>query len=146
MARALIVAQDAINRKTEELNQAAQTIALQQQELKKQAPKVEYYDKAMQANGTYTFSQVAKEVGLRGATQLTALLHSLGYIYKQGKTWLPYAKHAEQKLFAIRTYTYTKQDGSQASSAGLVITEKGRQQIHSLVTETQTTKTVQQWS
>ena len=65
MARALLVAQDAINRQRQELEHAKVTMTLQEKELQKQAPKVEYYDKVLQPNSTYTFSQIAKEVGNR---------------------------------------------------------------------------------
>ena len=148
MAKALLIANDTIIRTQQELNHSKEVISLQSEELKKQAPKVEYYDKVLQSNSTYTFTQVAKEFGLRCAKQLTSFLQSLGYIFRQGKNWMPYAKYAGDKLFTVRTYTFSRQDGTQGTNSQLVITEKGRQRIHTLLTENEneTTKTVQQWS
>lgn len=67
MARALLIAQQTLVRREERLKQLEadnlhqqETIEAQTTELKKQAPKVEYYDQTLQSVNTLTTTQVAK--------------------------------------------------------------------------------------
>ena len=46
-----------------------------------------------QSENTYTATQIAKDLGFSSAKKLNEFLHDKGIIYKQGRTWLPYAKY-----------------------------------------------------
>ena len=76
MARALQVAQSTIERHQQQLQAAQAVITHQSEQLKEQAPKVEYTDSVLNASTTYTSTQMAKELDLRTAEQLHALLKS----------------------------------------------------------------------
>ncbi len=114
--------------------QKDETIALQSAELKEAAPKVEYYDEALSANGTYTTMQIAKEFGI-GAVTLNQKLRNMGVQYKQNGQWLLYAKYTGKGYTKSITRTYTRSDGSAGSQLQTVWTEKGREFIHSLFHE-----------
>lgn len=114
--------------------QKDETIALQSAELKEAVPKVEYYDEALSANGTYTTMQIAKEFGI-GAVTLNQKLRSMGVQYKQNGQWLLYAKYTGKGYTKSITRTYTRSDGSAGSQLQTVWTEKGREFIHSLFHE-----------
>lgn len=141
MARALLVAQETMKKRDERISllehqnaQKDETIALQSAELKEAAPKVEYYDEALSANGTYTTMQIAKEFGI-GAVTLNQKLRNMGVQYKQNGQWLLYAKYTGKGYTKSITRTYTRSDGSAGSQLQTVWTEKGWEFIHSLFHE-----------
>ena len=141
MARALLVAQETMKKRDERISllehqnaQKDETIALQSAELKEAAPKVEYYDEALSANGTYTTMQIAKEFGI-GAVTLNQKLRNMGVQYKQNGQWLLYAKYTGKGYTKSITRTYTRSDGSAGSQLQTVWTEKRREFIHSLFHE-----------
>lgn len=77
LARALIVAQN--------------TLAKKNKLIEEMQPKVNTFDKFMNAEGLYTSTQVAKLFKMSSAMKLNKLLNAEGLIYKQGNTWMPYA-------------------------------------------------------
>ncbi len=132
MARALQVAQDTINRHKQQLDLANERIALQDTQLKQQAPKVKYVDNVLQSVNTYTTTQMSKELGLREAKQLYNNLKEHGYMFKQSGQWLLTAKYSEKGYTKSRTYQFTRNDGSIGTSSTTVWTEKGRHWLHEL--------------
>lgn len=56
----------------------------------------------MHVNKTYTMTEIAKECGLRSATELNKKLHEMKIQYKQNDTWLAYADYASQGYFDIK--------------------------------------------
>lgn len=133
MARALKVAEDTINRHKQQLEQANERIALQDTQLKQQAPKVKYVDNVLQSVNTYTTTQMSKELGLREAKQLYNNLKEYGYMFKQSGQWLLTAKYSEKGYTKSRTYQFTRNDGSIGTSSTTVWTEKGRHWLHELL-------------
>lgn len=130
MARALQVAQATIDRHKQQLEQANERIALQDTQLKQQAPKVKYVDDVLQSVNTYTSTQMAKELGLREAEQLHKILKDKGIMFKQSGQWLLTAKYSEKGYTKSRTYQFTRNDGSIGTSTTTVWTEKGRAFLH----------------
>jgi hypothetical protein len=61
-------------------------------ELKKQAPKVEYFDEVLQSQSTYNTNQIAKELGT-SAVSLNKFLAKQKIQYKQSETWLLYHQY-----------------------------------------------------
>lgn len=59
--------------------------------IEKQQPKVNTFNKFMNAEGLYTSTQMAKLFKMPSAMKLNKLLNAEGLIYKQGNTWMPYA-------------------------------------------------------
>lgn len=131
MAKALLVAQATIKRKEErmkqleaETEQQRETIELQDTEIKKAAPKVNYYDNHLQSVNTQTTTQVAKQIGME-APKLNKKLKELGILYKQSCQWLLHSPYSSWGMHSTRTQTYTRSDGSTGTSVYTVWTTKG---------------------
>lgn len=138
MAKALTIAQATIAKREERLRQLEadnqqkqETIELQEAEIKKSAPKVEYYDKTLQSVNTQTTTQVAKSLGM-DAQKLNRKLKEAGILYNQSGQWLLKQPYASWGLHSTRTQTYTRSDGSTGTSTYTVWTEKGKRFIHAL--------------
>ena len=138
MAKALTIAQSTLAKREERLKQLEaqteqqqETIELQQAEIKKSAPKVEYYDKTLQSVNTQTTTQVAKSIGM-DAQKLNRKLKEAGILYNQSGQWLLKQPYASWGLHSTRTQTYTRSDGSTGTSTYTVWTEKGKRFIHAL--------------
>ena len=138
MAKALTIAQATLAKREKRLKQLEaqteqqqETIELQQAEIKKSAPKVEYYDKTLQSVNTQTTTQVAKSLGM-DAQKLNRKLKEAGILYNQSGQWLLKQPYASWGLHATRTQTYTRSDGSTGTSTYTVWTEKGKRFIHAL--------------
>lgn len=132
MARALQVAQATINRHQQMLEQANERIALQDTQLKLQAPKVKYVDDVLQSVNTYTSTQMSKELGLREAEQLHKILKEKGVMFKQSGQWMLTAKYCEHGYTKPRTHQFTRNDGSVGTSTTTVWTENGRVFLHDM--------------
>lgn len=133
MARALQVAQATIEKHQRQIELAEATIEEQTAQLKEQAPKVEYTDSVLNATNTYTTTQLAKELNLRTAEQLHALLKTWGVMIRQSGQWMLAAKYCGQSYTKTRTHSYTKQDGTQGTNNITVWTERGRWFLHQLM-------------
>lgn len=133
MARALQVAQATITKHQQMLEQANERIALQEQEIKQQAPKVKYVDDVLQSVNTYTSTQMAKELELRHAEQLHAILREKGVMFKQSGQWLLTSKYSGKGYTKPRTHQFTRNDGSVGTNTTTVWTEKGRAFLHHIL-------------
>lgn len=133
MARALMVAKSTIEKNQRQLQAAQAVITHQSEQLKEQAPKVEYTDNVLNAATTYTSTQMAKELNLRTAEQLHALLKSWGVMIRQSGQWMLAAKYCGQNYTKTRTHPYTKQDGTQGTNSITVWTERGRWFLHNIM-------------
>ena len=77
MAKALMIAQETINKKDELI--------------KNIQPKADWFDKFINSNGVYTSTQVAKLFKMSSGRKLNSILNENKIVYKQGKSWMPYA-------------------------------------------------------
>ena len=134
MARALQVAQSTIEKHQRRLELAEATIEEQTAQLREQAPKVEYVDHVLASVNTYTSTQMAKELNLRHAEHLHALLKDRGVMYRQSGHWFVTAKYSERGYTKTRTHAYVRSDGSQGTNSITVWTEQGRLFLHDLLT------------
>ena len=139
MARALAVAKQTLERVERERQQLANTnenqriqLGIQDAEIRKAAPKVEYYDKVMQSNCTMTTTQIANGLGMP-CHRLNKLLRDAGIQYKQSGQWLLRSPYTDFGLHAVRTQTYTHADGSIGTSQYTVWNERGKRFISALV-------------
>lgn len=139
MARALAVAKQTLERVERERQQLANTnenqriqLGIQDAEIRKAAPKVEYYDKVLQSNCTMTTTQIANGLGMP-CHRLNKLLRDAGIQYKQSGQWLLRSPYTDFGLHAVRTQTYTHADGSIGTSQYTVWNERGKRFISALV-------------
>lgn len=79
-------------------------------ELKETKPKAEYYDLMLANKGLIKTSEIAKNYG-RSAQAFNKLLHKLKVIYKQGETWLPYAKYQTHNYVQLEPFAYKNSRG-----------------------------------
>ena len=124
--------QEQIEQQQKQIEQKQATIEAQTSELKKQAPKVEYYDQTLQSVNTLTTTQVAKERGM-DAEKLNKRLKEAGIIYRQSGQWIIKQPYASWGLHKTRTQTYTRSDGSLGTNTYLVWTQKGKMFILALI-------------
>ena len=77
-----------------------------QEENKILAPKADYTDRVLQAEGLITTTLIAKDFGL-SARKLNDILNKEGIQYKQGRTWVLYSKYQDKGC----TQTVTDKEG-----------------------------------
>jgi len=115
------------NKELEQRNAAqAEQIALQAKELKAQAPKAEYYDEVLDSVGLISTTIIAKDLGM-SPQSLNKKLNSMGIIYRQGETWVPYSKYQSSGYVKSKTFPYVDKDGKQQTAIHFYWTETGRQ-------------------
>lgn len=107
-------------------------LGIQDAEIRKAAPKVDYYDKVLQSNCTMTTTQIANGLGMP-CHRLNKLLRDAGIQYKQSGQWLLRSPYTDFGLHAVRTQTYTHADGSIGTSQYTVWNERGKRFISALV-------------
>lgn len=132
MARALAVAKQTIERVERERQQLQTTAEKQQVIIQKAAPKVDYYNKVLQSDSTFTSTQIANALGMT-PFELHKNLRDAGIIHKQSGQWLLRMPFVKWGLHAIRTQTYTHSDGSLGTSQYTVWNERGKRFIFALV-------------
>lgn len=132
LAQAQQILFDRIKSIENQLHQKDERLALQEHEIKTAAPKVEYYDSVLQAEGLIPANVIAKELGMSAVT-LNKLLHQKGIIYRSGETWVLYNKYQNKGFTKTKTHSYTDSHGNNASAIHTYYTEKGREFIHSLL-------------
>lgn len=109
----------------------AEKIELQQQQLAYQAPKVEYYDKALSSESLFTTNSIAQCLDLT-AIELNKRLNKIGVQYKQGDVWLIASKYRDEGFSKIVNIAIEHHDNSITSYPHLKWTEKGKEFILSL--------------
>ncbi len=108
------------------------------QEVEELEPMAEYTKEVLQSDTTYTFTQVANDLGFRSVGAFTKTLHEKKIIFKQSGQWLLTAKYRGNGYTTTRTARYFKSDGTPATSISTVWTEFGRAFLHSLFNNQQT--------
>lgn len=115
----------------EEKHRLEQQNALQEEQLRQAAPKVQYVDTVLQSVNTYATNLIAKEMGMSAET-LNKKLKEKGIQYRQSGVWVLTSKYQNKGYTKTRTHTYTRSDGSQSTAMLTVWTEQGRAFLHSL--------------
>ena len=129
-------AMDILHKRLEQSRAEAQRLQMQNdiqdQQLRIQAPKVEYHDKVLASQSTYNTTQIAKEFGW-GAVTLNKKLHDKGVQYKQHGQWVLYAKYQDKGYTKSITQCFTDSNGQTQSVQQTVWTESGRKFIHTIL-------------
>jgi phage antirepressor YoqD-like protein len=112
-----------------------ETVEVQKQALTAQTPKVESFDKLMNAEGLYSFEQAAKILwGDRrgyGQNRLIRQLEILKVVYHHRDSFTgrreihPYQNHVDAGRFVLKTGTYDRNAGAARSYTVTKITPKG---------------------
>ena len=137
IARGLIAAKAALARKEQRIKelqseneQSKQVISVQNEQLAKDAPKVEYYDQTLAAENKLTAQQIANELHI-SARELNKKLAEIGIIFYKSNQWMVHTPFNKWDLTGTRTYTYynSKTDTTIAKPY-LVWNQRGRRFIH----------------
>ena len=138
MARALKVADETIKRNEERLKaleaeNEQQSVMIEQknEQIKKAAPKVEYYDNTLNSSDTMTTTQVADTLGIT-ARKLNTLLSDNRIIYKQSGQWHLHMPYKGWNLASVRTHLYAKTEDKFGTSLQLVWNQRGKRFIIAL--------------
>ena len=103
-----------------------------EQQVKEFQPKVSYYDKVLSNDALMTISLIAKDYGMSGAG-MNKLLHELGVQYRQGSTWLLYAKYQRTGWTHSETKIVPRKDGTEKAVLNTKWTQKGRLGLYALL-------------
>lgn len=124
-ARALKMAERSIESLKDRCNFLGGQIAEQQKVIEEMQPKASYYDLILQCPDLVSATEISKDYGM-SAKKFNNLLHDFEIIYKQGKRWFLYQKHAGYGYAQSKTHNYADQSGKQHSTSSLYWTQKGR--------------------
>ena len=123
---------DTIIQLATQLKQEREGRLIAEQPVNELTPKADYCDKVLADKSLVTITQIAKDYGMSGRA-LNAILHDLGVIYKQGKTWLLYAKYQKTGWTHSETIMVDKKDGTQKAVLNTKWTQKGRLGLYELL-------------
>lgn len=137
ISRAMRVLFDRTKSLEDQIRTKEERLQLQEHEIQKAAPKVEYYDSVLQAEGLIPTNVIAKEFGI-SAVSLNKILHQKGIIYRSGETWVLYNRFQNKGFTGTKTYNYTDSLGRERTNIQTCWTEKGREFIHSIMKNAKT--------
>ncbi|ATU71348.1 phage antirepressor Ant [Levilactobacillus brevis] len=98
-------------------------------ENKAMQPKADYTDKMLANPGLETTSVIAKNYGY-STREFNKLLHELGIQYKQGKTWLLYAKYQNLGYTHVEPFPYKDSKGLEQVRNTMKWTQKGQRFLY----------------
>lgn len=125
MNRALEISRQKITNLQAQLFVKDKQIELAETTIKENAPKIEYHDKVLMSETKITSTLIAKDLGM-SATALDKLLHSVGIIYKAGRTWVLYSKYQNKGYTKSMTVSYIDKQGNPQTTMHTYWTEEGR--------------------
>lgn len=131
----LMRSQQIMKRLNDQLNQKVQMLegrnALLEQENQELAPKAQYTDNVLQSAGTYTHTEMAKELNFQSWVKFFEACKKDGIMFKHPSgIYMLYAKYSGRGYMKTRTNTFTHRDGSIGTSVISVWTEEGRRFLH----------------
>lgn len=128
------VLQASVERLTKQLEKSEAENEKNKALLEEMAPKVEYFNEAMDYGTTYSITKIAKGLGM-GGRKLNKCLHQLGIQYRQGGTWLLYSKYENLGFTKLVPGQLENRNGDTYPIVNSRWTEKGRAFIHQLKRE-----------
>lgn len=115
-----------------QLKQEREGRLIAEQRVNELTPKASYYDKVLSNKALVTITVIAKDYGMSGKA-MNALLHELGVQYKQGTTWLLYARYQKNGWTHSDTVMITDKDGNEKAVLNTKWTQKGRLGLYELL-------------
>ena len=132
LAKALKIADATIKRKEQQLLEQKKQIDKQIKTINKMKPLAEYCSEVLQSDSTYTLTQVSKDLGFKSVYKFLDWANKK-ILYKQSNQWMPTSKYSDKDYFKTRTTKYFKSDGTIGTKMSTVVTEKGREFLHNLI-------------
>lgn len=123
---------DTIIKLATQLKEERQGRLIAEQRVNELTPKATYYDMVLANKSLVSITLIAKDYGMSGQ-EMNKKLHELGVIYKQGKTWLLYAKYQKTGWTQSETRMIPKADGTKKAVLNTKWTQKGRLGLYELL-------------
>ena len=123
---------DTIIQLATQLKQEREGRLIAEQKVNELTPKATYYDKVLADKSLVTITQIAKDYGMSGRA-MNRKLHELKVIYKQGQTWLLYAKYQKTGWTHSETVMVPKKDGTEKAVLNTKWTQQGRLGLYELL-------------
>jgi phage antirepressor YoqD-like protein len=135
IARAMEVLQRRLEYKQQQLQEAErqnyeleEKTELQEQIIKSNAPKIEYFEKVLESKGYLTVNMIAAELGM-SHIKLNKLLCQWGVQYKQTDTYFLTSQYRDKGYTVHRPHAYTDSQGNIRTVQHMYWTEKGKKFI-----------------
>ena len=109
-------------------------VAQQEQQIAEFKPVKDYVDKILSSKSCLAITQIAADYGL-SAQELNKILHEAGLQRKVGDQWILYKQHMAKGFTKSETFTFCRSDGRLDSKIMTKWTQKGRLEIHSILTK-----------
>ena len=109
-------------------------VAQQEQQIAEFKPVKDYVDKILSSKSCLAITQIAADYGL-SAQELNKILHEAGLQRKVGDQWILYKQHMAKGFTKSETFTFCRSDGRLDSNITTKWTQKGRLEIHSILTK-----------
>lgn len=118
-----------------ELHNATKAIVAQQeQQIAEFKPVKDYVDKILSSKSCLTITQIAADYGM-SAQELNKILHEAGLQRKVGDQWILYKQHMSKGFTKSETFTFCRSDGCLDSKITTKWTQKGRLEIHNILSK-----------
>ena len=109
-------------------------VAQQEQQIAEFKPVKDYVDKILSSKSCLAITQIAADYGL-SAQELNKILHEAGLQRKVGDQWILYKQHMAKGFTKSETFTFCRSDGRLDSKITTKWTQKGRLEIHRILTK-----------
>ena len=109
-------------------------VAQQEQQIAEFKPVKDYVDKILSSKSCLTITQIAADYGM-SAQELNKILHEAGLQRKVGDQWILYKQHMSKGFTKSETFTFCRSNGRLDSKITTKWTQKGRLEIHSILTK-----------
>lgn len=132
LARAVLVAQNVIREKDDQILALEEKVESQQQTIEDYQPKVEYLDTILSCPDAVTTTQIAADYDL-SAKRLNVILMEEGLQRKVGGQWILYRKHMGKGYTKSETIQISHADGTTGVKMQTKWTQKGRLAIYDIL-------------
>ncbi|MCP8876547.1 phage antirepressor [Latilactobacillus curvatus] len=131
-AEEILLNPDTIINLAQQVKNERQGRLIAEQRVNELTPKATYYDTVLANEALVSITVIAKDYGMSG-TKMNMLLHDLKVQYKQGKTWLLYAKYQRNGWTQSETQMVRRKDGTEKAVLNTKWTQKGRLGLYELL-------------
>lgn len=132
LLRASQIQQKRIENLQAQLQEKALLLEVANQKIDEDAPKVDYYHRITDSVTTFIPTDIAKIFG-HSAQWMNSKLKNCGLIYRISNNWYVRSPYDRCGLHKVKTYPYSRKDGTNGTRHQLEWTEKGREFIEALV-------------
>lgn len=109
-------------------------VAQQEQQIAEFKPVKDYVDKILSSKSCLTITQIAADYGM-SAQELNKILHEARLQHKVGDQWILYKQHMSKGFTKSETFTFCRSDGRLDSKITTKWTQKGRLEIHNILSK-----------